>query len=99
MSPLLSTFQRDPTTKNIFPSHPLSTFCRDHSLHDSLVSSTLPMNPFTTPGRPNADSGTGLRSISVLHAPTNLTFLLPSTLPPPPAPLVTRPSLASSTAR
>ncbi|XP_059504218.1 uncharacterized protein LOC125456532 [Stegostoma tigrinum] len=40
--------QSDPTTQDIFPSPPLSAFRRDHSLHDSLVRSTLPSNP-TTP--------------------------------------------------
>eukprot|EP00061_Rhincodon_typus_P006849 g27909.t1 len=40
--------QSDPTTKKIFPSPPLSTFRRDRSLHDSLVSSKLPTNPSTT---------------------------------------------------
>eukprot|EP00061_Rhincodon_typus_P002274 g17052.t1 len=40
--------QSDPTTKDIFPSAPLSAFHRDRSLHDPLVCSTLPTSP-TTP--------------------------------------------------
>eukprot|EP00061_Rhincodon_typus_P004712 g23256.t1 len=41
--------QSDPTTKDIFPSSPLSAFRRDRSLRDSLVGSTLPASP-TIPG-------------------------------------------------
>ncbi|XP_048461245.1 uncharacterized protein LOC125484857 [Rhincodon typus] len=41
--------QSDPTTKDIFPSPPLSAFRRDNSLRDSLVRSTLPSSS-TTPG-------------------------------------------------
>eukprot|EP00061_Rhincodon_typus_P002429 g17545.t1 len=40
--------QSDPTTKDIFPSPPLSAFQRGRTLHDSLVRSTLPTSP-TTP--------------------------------------------------
>eukprot|EP00061_Rhincodon_typus_P005952 g26084.t1 len=41
--------QSDPTTKDIFPSPPLSAFRRDHFLHDSLVCSKLPTSPSTFP--------------------------------------------------
>eukprot|EP00061_Rhincodon_typus_P001376 g14626.t1 len=41
--------QSDLTTKDIFPSPPLSGFRRDNSLRGSLVHSTLPSSP-TTPG-------------------------------------------------
>ncbi|XP_059827357.1 divergent protein kinase domain 1C isoform X2 [Hypanus sabinus] len=34
--------QQDPTTKYIFPSLPLSAFCRDRSLRDYLVHTSLP---------------------------------------------------------
>eukprot|EP00061_Rhincodon_typus_P002756 g18384.t1 len=37
--------QSDPSTKDIFPSPPLSAFRRDRSLHDSLVRSTRPTSP------------------------------------------------------
>eukprot|EP00061_Rhincodon_typus_P002803 g18504.t1 len=39
--------QSDPTTKDIFPSPPLSAFRRDLSFCNSLVHSTLPINPTT----------------------------------------------------
>eukprot|EP00061_Rhincodon_typus_P008098 g30411.t1 len=40
----------DHTTINTLPSLPLSAFCRDHSFHNSLISSTFPTNFFMTPG-------------------------------------------------
>eukprot|EP00061_Rhincodon_typus_P016453 g44680.t1 len=50
-----------------------------------LTSSTVSIAPNVVSsvlGRPNADSETSSWSICALHAPTNLTFWLPSTLTP-----------------
>eukprot|EP00061_Rhincodon_typus_P003243 g19617.t1 len=46
---ILRHLQSGPTTKDIFPSPPLSAFRRDRSLRNSLVRSTCPSRP-TTPG-------------------------------------------------
>eukprot|EP00061_Rhincodon_typus_P001639 g15353.t1 len=48
--------QRDPTTRHIFQSPPLSTFCRDCSLQDTLVHSSFthntPHGPWHLPLQP-----------------------------------------------
>eukprot|EP00061_Rhincodon_typus_P002609 g18002.t1 len=46
---ILRHLQTDPTTKDIFPSPPLSAFWRNRSIRDLLIRSTLPTSP-NTPG-------------------------------------------------
>eukprot|EP00061_Rhincodon_typus_P016375 g44564.t1 len=89
------TSPHPPLCKNAFPYSHIVHICHICSQDEAFHSRISQISSYFRERRPNTDSGTGLRSICTLCAPTNLTFQLPSIL----IPLVICPSLASSAVR
>eukprot|EP00061_Rhincodon_typus_P002619 g18024.t1 len=65
--------QRDATNRHIFPYPPLSAFCKNHSLRDTLVHTS-----FTPNAHPHSPTAPSLQSVKVQNLPI---YLLPHQYP------------------